>query len=443
MALSACGAGNNETAAPEKAMLVNVENASKAAITNELTYPGQVKGSEQIAVMSKLSGKVDGVMANTGDYVKAGDILFTMDETDLANNIKSLEAQIATADAAVKSAQTSVSLASGSSMKSQILQAEGGVEQAQLALEQREMALNQAQNAYDNAVKNFNDITILFNAGTASRAQFDQADTALTNAKIALDQARASYDMAAASLDQALQSHTIVSKEALPESIRRAQDALDQATAQKNSLVVSLDAAKEKLNDASVRSPIDGVVSSRNVEPQTMLSAATVPFTVVSSDTVEIKVNVTEVIVNKIEPGQKVPVKISAASGEDFTGEILTISPAANEITSAFEVRIKVDNKSGIIKPGMYAEASFTKENSSGVIVLPRSAVVVENGVQVVYTAENGRAKRNEVTTGVDNGQEIEITGGINEGDSVIIKGQNYVKDGSLISIEESGGDAS
>jgi multidrug efflux pump subunit AcrA (membrane-fusion protein) len=91
----------------------------------------------------------------------------------------------------------------------------------------------------------------------------------------------------------------------------------------------------------------------------------------------------------------------------------------------------------------MFAEAFFVREESTGTIVVPRSAVLIEDGATVVFLAEHGRAVRRAVSTGIDSGSEIEITGGLAEGEMLIVTGQTFVRDGAPIHIVETGGDAS
>ncbi|MDR1533258.1 MAG: efflux RND transporter periplasmic adaptor subunit [Clostridiales bacterium] len=504
-------------AAQEKIIPVNVAAAEVKTIKKELSYPGQAQASEQIAVMGKLAGKVDQVYFKTGDYVNAGDVLYTMEAIDIENNIKALEAQLETADAAVRAAETGVALADGSATHSQILQASGGVEQAftglqqaeknveqallsveqaqlgvnqaqlaveqtqftidqaQLAVEQRELALDQAQVVCDDARSAYDDTTALYDAGAIPKAQYDQAETGHKNAELALSQARAALEaaksgleqaksgqeQAKASLEQAKSGHNvaiialeqakksysqaqegyeIAANEVPAESLRRADDALTQAVAQKNSIMVSLTTAQEKLGDTSITAPISGLISARNIEPQTMLSGAAPPFIIVRTDIIEVSVNVTEVIVNNLATGQRVPVSINAASSQEFEAEIVTLAPAASQATAAFEVRLAIENKDNLIKPGMYAEARFVREQAENSVVLPRSAVLSEQAGQFVYTADSASARKVLVTTGIDNGQEIEITSGIVPGDQIVIKGQNYLNDGAKIEITESGG---
>lgn len=431
LVFSACvGGAQGIEATPPRVINVNVADVSTGSISSRLSFAGSVHAADHIAVMSRVPGMVDEVFVDIGDFVNAGDVLFTMDAVDLQNNINSLAAQLATAEAAVAAARTGVAQAGGSAVQQQILQAAGGLAQAETNVEQAALALNQAQNAYDTARQNYTDTSSLFAAGVATRMQIDQAQLALSNAQIALEQAGNSYNIANVALVQAQSSHELITGDMPAENIRRAQDGLAQAIAQRNSLAVNLEAARERIGDAAVRSPISGVIGSRNVEPQTMLAPNAVPFTVVSADTVLVSVEVTEVIINSIETDQEVAVHINAASAVPFIGRVTTVSPAADRMTSTFTVEVSVDNRAGNIRPGMFAEVFFIREHSDNAIVIPRSALLIEEGQSVVYLADGEVALRRPVVTGIDTGYEVEIVSGLSVGEPLIVRGQDFVTDG-------------
>jgi len=467
LSLGACANGEaaTPTIAPERIIPVNIAPVGTGNIQSELSYVGIVRPAEHIAIMSRLMGMVDEVFVDTGDFVNQGDVLFTMDPIDLQNNINSLEAQLAAAETAVTAARTGVAQAGGSAVQQQILQASGGITQAETGIAQAEAALaqaqtnveqaalglSQAQNAYNTARQNYNDTYALFSAGVATRMQMDQAEMGLSNARIGLEQAtnnhniaeigisqaQTSHQQALQSHQQALQSHQLVSGSMPAENRRRAQDGLSQAIAQRNSLLVNLEAARERIDDAAITSPISGVIASRNIEPSTMLGQQAPPFTIISAETVQVSVDVTEVIINSIEVGQEVAVQINAASATPFFGYVTVVSPAANEITSTFAIEVSLDNRDGIIRPGMFAEVYFIRERSQNAIIVPRSAVLVEDGETVVYLAQNNRAERRPVVTGIDSGAEIEIIEGLNRGDPLIVTGQTLVTDGVALYIVE------
>lgn len=467
-ALTACGDAT-PTFAPERVIAVNTAFVDTGSIVTELSYAGRVRASENIAITSRLpGGMVAEVFADVGDFIETGDVLFTLDPVDLQVNVDALTAQLAAIEASVNAATTGVRLAGGGSvMQSQILQASGAVTQAEAALahalfnlkqaligiEQSELGVQQAQMAYGNARQHFNDTVVLFEANIVSLAQMEQVETAYTNAGLGLEQIRAmleqarnSYAMATVAFEQAQaghllaqQSYQLISGEMPAENQQQAQDMLAQATAQRDSVLVNLEAARERLSDATVRSPISGTISSRNVEPHTMMAPGMPHFTFISADTVLVNVEVTGIIINQIKVGQQVSLFIRDAALIPFSGTVTTVSPAANERTATFPVRITVNNEDGIIRPGMFAEVFFVQGRADESIVVVRDAVLVEDGRPVVYLAVGERAVRREVETGLDNGREIEITYGLSVGDELIVMGQTFVTDGSPILVAKRG----
>lgn len=431
---------------------VNTANVQTGTISSELSFAGRVRAEEHIAVTGRLpGGMVDDVLVDVGDFVNAGDILFVMDAIDIQTNVNALTAQLAAAEAAVNAARTGVAQADGAMLQQQILGARGGVAQTEMALAQTEASIEQAvlglshaENTYNTARTHYENTRVLYEAQVVARVQMEQAEIGLSGATIALEQARNGYNLAHLALEQAqtghsqaLESYRLITNEMPAETIRRAQDMLAQAIAQRDSLLVNLNAVTERLEDATVRAPISGVIGSRNIEPRTMLVPGMPPFTIVSAGTVTVGVEVTEVIINRIEAGQEVRVDISAASNEPFTGVVATVSPAANERTSTFTIEVSVDNSYGLIRPGMFAEVFFVREQADGVIVIPRAATIMTDAGYVVFLAQDGRATQREVTVGIDTGAEIEITHGISAGDPLIITGQQFLIDGVQILVVE------
>ena len=145
-------------------------------------------------------------------------------------------------------------------------------------------------------------------------------------------------------------------------------------------------------------------------------------------------VNVSEQIINKIEKS-KVDVYVASASSNKFVGRIAAISPAADERTFTYLVKIEIDNKDSLLKPGMFAQVEFELDTAQNVIVIPRETVLTEGDINYVYIVEEDTAKRIEVKLGLDNGKEAEITEGLKEGMNIVIKGQEYLVDGGKVKV--------
>jgi len=150
-------------------------------------------------------------------------------------------------------------------------------------------------------------------------------------------------------------------------------------------------------------------------------------------ENVKIVVNVTESIINKLYPGKEVTVEIDAAELKT-QAEIETVSDSVNPQTGLYEVKIRVPNDSNI-KSGMFASVIVPTDIRENVIAIPAQAVLQNEDGKVVYTVDGDKAVENTVETGLDIGDRIEITTGLSEGAQVIIKGQDYVSEGTNIKV--------
>ncbi|MBR1442097.1 MAG: efflux RND transporter periplasmic adaptor subunit [Firmicutes bacterium] len=446
------------------------------SIRKDLTYAGKVQPKETVNVTSKLSGQVDKVYHDMGDVVQEGDILFTLDEKDLRDRIKQLEAQLNVSNASVTSAQTGLANVNGGQSETSRLQMKTGVENAKTAVDNARIAVDNAKIALDNAEvaldnsrvtlenskaslddveKKYNDTKVLYEAGVATKNDFDSVELAYTQAQNGYTQAQNgytqaqntyestkngyataqnAYETALTAQNQAKESLAIYDEKIMNENTENAQNGVNSAVAGRQSVEVQLQIARETLADATVKAPISGTITSKNISASNMISAASVPFTIVDMSSVTVDVNVSEKLINYITVGQEVDVTISTIGSEAIKGRIKNISPATDN-TSTYPVKIEIENNEGRIKPGMFAEIRFKLEESNNAIIVPRNTVINKDGEYYVYVIENGLARKTDVTVGIDNGVDIEITSGLKEGDEVVTTGQTYVTDGEGVRI--------
>ncbi|MCQ2749106.1 MAG: efflux RND transporter periplasmic adaptor subunit [Clostridia bacterium] len=209
---------------------------------------------------------------------------------------------------------------------------------------------------------------------------------------------------------------------------QQAQAAVEQAR-------IGLENAREVLNDARVKSPIDGVVSNLTVKEKTMLQAGVAPCTVVNADELEINVSVSESVISLIKPGDEVEVSLNAFPGEKFKGIIDAVSSAST--TGVYPVVIKLENDEDKIKSGMFGRVTFSTNKKDKTIVIPKDALIVVGEEKYVFIYDNKKAVRVDVETGIDNGKDVEIISGLEVGDKLIVKGQDYVEDGDKVRLVE------
>ncbi len=436
------------TAAPETIIPVSVQAIQKGEISSQITYAGRINPSETVSVSSKMAGKVKAVLFDVGDRVNANDTLFTLDEVDVRNQIKQIESQINIAEQGVKSAENSLSTVTGGQYSSQLLQIESQIknydkqlETAEINLKNSEIALNNANDALANVEKQYNNSKTLYEAGSLAKNDFEKSELGYKQAKAGVEQAtlgnsqaKVSYDQVVLGLAQAKESYALTTGQVTDENKQRAELGVNQAQASKSSAQVQLDIARRTLEDTTVKAPISGVITSRNAKVSEFTSTQVPAFTIIDMDTVNVEVKISELIINHVEINQEVNVFINTISHDPIKGKIISISPAADQ-TSTYPIKISIDNKNGIIKPGMFAEVKFDREKSTNTIVLPRNAVFEDQTNSFVYLNENGLAKKVIVKTGIDNGEEIEVTSGLTQGNEVVVKGQNYLNDGDKINV--------
>ena len=375
-------------------------------------YIGVTEPDQRVTVFPKLPGEVESVNFSVGDAVREGDVLFSMNVTDVVNSIASLEAQLEVQDATVRAAQTGVSLATGSAVQSQILAASGGVQQAQAAVEMAERGMEQAQLAYDNAL-------FVFELGEISINALEQAEMARLNAETGLEQARNAHR-------QALDAQRIASGQMPAENRQRAQDALAQAEAARNTLLVNLDAARERLDDASVKSPISGVVDARNVEPFGMAAPQSPAFVISDNSVVAVSFRVPRSSVPHMAVGDGIVLKDGI---DEYAGTITEISTTVNA-GGLFTIKAQVEGAAESIPGGASVIVMATAQRASDVPLIPLSAVHYENGVPFAYVDDHGFAKRVQLETGIFDAEHIHVISGVELGDQVISTWSARLSDG-------------
>jgi RND family efflux transporter MFP subunit len=146
------------------------------------------------------------------------------------------------------------------------------------------------------------------------------------------------------------------------------------------------------------------------------------------------KVDVSENLIKYFVVGETMDINVKSAGDTILSGKVKEILPPSQG-SLTYPVEILVSNPPSEVKAGMFAEINIATESRNQVIAVPSEAVVVKEGNTIVYIIEKDKAKLVSVKTGLDNGKMVEITEGLNEGMEVVVKGQNFLEDGALVSV--------
>ncbi|HET8623881.1 MAG TPA: efflux RND transporter periplasmic adaptor subunit [Gemmatimonadales bacterium] len=147
---------------------------------------------------------------------------------------------------------------------------------------------------------------------------------------------------------------------------------------------VALENARIQLEDADVRAPIDGTIIEKGVERGSVIASATqnvgggtALLKMADLDLVQITSQVDETDIGKVQKGQAATVTVDAYPNRPFEGTVLKIEPQAvvNQNVTTFPVRIRIDNKGGLLRPGMNADIEIHVGERRGVLAVPNAAL--------------------------------------------------------------------
>ena len=380
--LSACGGASSAAARTGDAATttpVKVLRIQREPLARSLTVSGTLAAEEQVTLSFKVTGRVDALRVDLGSTVRKGDVLATLTPTDF-------ELRLRQADAALQQARARLGLEpSGES---------DAIDPEQTAL------VRQARASLSEARRQRERIATFVARGISAKADLETADAGL--------------EIAEGRHQDAL------------EEVRNRQAVLAQRRSE-------LAIARQQLDDAQLRAPIDGVVRERMVFAGEYRAAGTPIVTIVRQHPLRLQLAVPERASTALRSGQRVRVSVEGDSTA-HEGRVIRVSPAIEEGTRTLPIEAEIPNLDGRLRPGTFAKAEIITSEDAALMV-PQSALVVFAGVEKVLVVKDGKVHEQRVRTGMRVGDRVELVEGAAEGDMVIIA-PGGLADGSLVTIE-------
>lgn len=174
--------------------------------------------------------------------------------------------------------------------------------------------------------------------------------------------------------------------------------------------------------------PIHGKIIEYNAVKGAMVDQATEILTILNPGILVVDAEIYEKDIAKIRIGQQIDVAVPAYPGEKFEGKVSYISDVLNEETRTIQVRAEVENSSYRLKPGMFADVTIFLNHQIRALVLPKEAILDEQGEHIVFLQVDGKYFPTVVVLGSTEGNLVEIVNGIEEGDIVVTEGNYQLK---------------
>ena len=366
----------NHTIDPDKLATID-----RGDIARSVVATGKIEPLTKVEVKSKASGIVEKIYVDAGDHVKEGQILAQLDKEQLKASVAEARANLEAAEAALE--------ASKASYQKNIVDAEGP------------------------------DVPFL-------KADMDRAPDLFKQGLIArntMQDAEKNYQLA---LNRQLSAQRSV-------VMSKAQVA--EASAQVAQAKAALDNANENLEYATITSPIDGEVLSRDVEVGDAVSSilvlgsqATQVMTLGDTSEVYVRGKVDEADIGKVFLGQPARIVVESFKDKTFQGKVTKIAPLGQEKdnVTTFEVRVSIQNPGGELRANMSANAEIILEEKKNVLLVPEGAILFDKNKNASVEvpdpkADTGR-KKLAIELGISNGVKAEVLSGANQGQKVILQ---------------------
>jgi HlyD family secretion protein len=438
--ISGCNSASEPVAqaAPQKeeevSAPVEVATVETGDITLIFSYTGNLKSKDEVKIMPGAAGRIETVLVEVGDQVKAGDPIATIKRDVYV-------AQLRQAQAGLTAAKLKLGKMEMGSRPEEIAVAEAGLQLARAALND---VATISDNERTTAVAN------LANAQAALRraqAEYDKiawaGNVGLMPQALALEQATTGYEAALAAYNlqttpsdaqlaplmaQVVQAElqlTLIKQPFRDIDFEMARVAIDQAEA-------AVELANLQLDEATIEAPFDGIIAELYVTEGTSAGPQTSVALEVSNQ-VEMSIGVEESRIGRVSKGQNAALQVEAYPGQDFPAVVSSIAPVADKDTHTFAVKVTPLDEAGLLRSGMFANLSILVDEKQNTLLVPLDAVTEVNGQTSVYVVKGNIANLRPVTVGLTSDGYVEILSGLEEGETVVTAGQSNLTDGAKV----------
>ncbi len=388
--LAACSQPPEKEKAPAP---VQVTSVTQATIRRIVNGDGALYPRDQANLMPKIAAPVQKFYVHRGDHVKQGQLLAVLENRDLI-------------DAAAES--------------------QGAVEQAELNLRTTEVAtvpesvlkaqtdLQAAADSRDNAKAVLDSRQKLFDQGALAGRLVDEA-------KLAYAQADGQY--------RAAQEHLRTLQATKQDQIKGASAQVEAAKAHRDSQQVQIAYSR-------IVSPISGIVSDRPLNVGEMANPGSPVISIVDISRVVARIDVPQSEASTVKVGQTA-ILTRPEMKEEITGKVTVVSPAADPNTTTVQVWIEIENPGERLKPGTAIHAAIATEVVKAATVVPAAAILPgeEGGTAVLTVSADSIAHKRTVTTGIRDGNQVQILSGATPGEEVVIVGGMGLDDKAKVKV--------
>jgi HlyD family secretion protein len=393
---------------------------------------GSIAPETEVTLTFELGGKVEAILVEKGQMVKAGEPLAKLETASLELQVAQAQATLALNEAKLQQTMKETDVEDIVAAEADLASAKANYEKVQAGpteedlivakadMEKAAIAVQEAQAEYD---------LVAWRPGISASPQA----AALQQASIDYERAKANYQKAAqpateselkSAWAQVVQAQTKLDKlrkDTEPEEIAIAQAQVDQAQAQ-------LEEAQLKLKKTVITAPFEGVVASLGAEVSEMVSSGTPMLVLVDLSKFHIDVEIDEIDISKVTVGQEVLITLDALPDEEISGHIEAIAPTATSVDGgvvSYVVTVAIEPTDALLRSGMSANTTITTDRKENALLVPNRYIQIDRESGKMYVErleEDGFTSRVEIETGMRDELSSEVVAGLEEGDTVVLR---------------------
>jgi len=257
-------------------------------------------------------------------------------------------------------------------------------------------------------------------------AALESAEAGLANALLERDRAQNLFDKGAVPRQRLDAAETLHRSAAAQRDLARANLAQAEASRRRS---------QEVQRDATITSPINGVIVERNFDPGSLISPGTERPIVVVADlsVLKLEAGVSELEAGRLRVGMPARLTIQARPGETFEGRLAAIAPEVDVRNRHFAVEVRMTNRTGTLLSGMYGVAVIPLARAERALAVPSAAITTRDGKRVVLKITGDTVAASPITEGLTNGSLVEVTQGLAAGDVVLADAGRDVAAGTKV----------
>jgi HlyD family secretion protein len=403
--LGMAGYGYSKLNAPVEVQVVRVASTASAAEAEPgtiLNATGYIVAAHKIEVGSKVVGRVAWIGVDKGDRVKQGQVIVRLEDEEYRAQLEQARGQLATLEARLRELEAG-------SRPEEIAEARANLEQAKADLQNARVNLDRSQQLRSQAVVS----------------------------QQVLDDAKARYDAAAARVNSLEKRFDLV----------RIGPRIEQVDAGRGQVIQArgaVDFARTQVENTVIRAPVTGTILERAVEKGEFVTTSFVGergakgyvVSLADLNDLEVELDISQSDFAKLGPQQRGWVTTDAYPDRRYAGYIRQISPEANRQKATVQVKVKVENPDGYLRPDMNASVAFYNPEKPVAGQAAKRAVSIPAGAirdGAVFVLLGDKAVRRAVRTAGTTSQGVRVEEGLIGGEDLIVNPPTGLKPGDRV----------